>query len=251
MSYGLYLSAAGANVQSHRLEVLSHNLANINTPGFKPHMAVLQSRPSQAIEDGTALAGSGTVDDISGGVGIKPTVTQFNQGAVRQTGNRTDLAIKDSDSFFSVTHDGKQLLTRSGNFLFDSSGTLVTPNGDAVRSTGGGPITINPALPYEVSDDGSVVQAGERQQVMLVKPRALGDLSRVGENLFEPLTPVSEVPNNKRSIISGALESSGVEPTGAMMQLIEASRVYEANIRMIQTQDESMGQLIGRMLRQS
>ena len=251
MSYGLYLSAAGANAQSHRLEVLSHNLANINTPGFKPHMALLQSRPSQAIEDGTALAGSGTVDDISGGVGIKPTVTQFNQGAVRHTGNRTDLAINDNDSFFAIEHEGKQLLTRSGNFLFDSRGTLVTPNGDSVRSTNGSPITINPALSYEVSDDGAIVQGGARQQVLLVKPRALGDLSRVGENLFESLTPVSEVPNNQRSIVSGALESSAVEPTGAMMQLIEASRVYEANIRMIQSQDESMGQLIGRMLRQS
>jgi flagellar basal-body rod protein FlgF len=251
MSYGLYVSAAGANAQSHRLEVLSHNLANLNTAGFKPHMALLQSRASQAIEDGTSQPGSGTVDDISGGVGIKPTVTQFNQGAVRQTGNRTDFAIHDADSFFSVDHQGKQLLTRAGNFMFDSRGTLVTPNGDTVRSTNGGPITINPALSYEVSDDGAIVQAGARQQMMLVKPRALGDLSRVGENLFQSLTPVQEVANNQRSIVSGALESSAVEPTGAMMQLIEASRVYEANIRMIQSQDESMGQLIGRVLRQS
>ncbi len=251
MSYGLYVSAAGANAQSHRLEVLSHNLANLNTAGFKPHMALLQSRASQAIEEGTSLPGSGTVDDISGGVGIKPTVTQFNQGAVRQTGNRTDFAIHDSDSFFSVDHQGKQLLTRAGNFMFDSRGTLVTPNGDTVRGTNGGPITINPALSYEVSDDGAIVQAGARQQMMLVKPRALGDLSRVGENLFESLTPVQEVANSQRSLVSGALESSAVEPTGAMMQLIEASRVYEANIRMIQSQDESMGQLIGRVLRQS
>ena len=251
MTYGLYLSAAGANVQSHRLEVLSHNLANVNTPGFKPHMAVLQSRASQAIEDGTAQAGSGTVDDISGGVGIKPTVTQFSQGAVRQTGSRTDFAINDSDSFFSIEHDGKQLLSRAGNFQFDSRGMLVTPNGDAVRGVSGAPITINPAFSYEVSDDGAIVQGGARQQIMLVKPRALGDLSRVGENLFESLTPVSEVANNTRSIVNGALESSAVEPTGAMMQLIEASRVYEANIRMIQTQDDSTGQLIGRMLRQN
>lgn len=249
MPYGLYLSAAGANAQSHRLEVLSHNLANINTAGFKPHMALLQSRASQAIEDGIATAGSGTVDDISGGVGIKPTVTQFNQGAIRQTGNRTDFAINDSDSFFSVEHSGKQLLTRAGSFMFDSRGTLVTPNGDPVRGSNGGPITINPTLHYDVADDGAIVQGGARQQLMLVKPRAVGDLSRVGENLFESLTPVDEVPSQQRAIVSGALESSAVEPTGAMMQLIEASRVYEANIRMIQTQDETMGQLIGRVLK--
>ncbi len=249
MTYGLYLSAAGANAQSHRLEVLSHNLANINTAGFKPHMAMLQSRASQAIEDGEAIAGNNTVDDISGGVGIKPTLTQFNQGAIRQTGNRTDFAINDADSFFAVERGGKQLLTRAGSFMFDSRGTLVTPNGDPVRGTNGGPISINPTQRFEISDDGAIVQGGNRQQVQLVKPQAVGDLARVGDNLFESLTSVTEVPANKRSIVSGALESSAVEPTGAMMQLIEASRVYEANIRMIQTQDESMGQLIGRMLR--
>lgn len=249
MPYGLYLSAAGANAQSHRLEVLSHNLANLNTPGFKPHLALLQSRASQAIEDGIAVAGSGSVDDISGGVGIKPTVTQFQQGAIQQTGRRTDFAINDTDSFFSIEKDGKQLLTRAGSFMFDSRGTLVTSNGDMVRGTNGGPITINPNLPFEVADDGAIVQAGGRQQLMLVKPRAVGDLSRVGDNLFASLTPVDEVPNQERSIVSGALEASAVEPTGAMMQLIEASRVYEANIRMIQTQDEAMGQLLGRVLK--
>lgn len=251
MPYGLYLSAAGANAQSHRLEVLSHNLANINTSGFKPHLALLQSRASQAIEDGAALAGSGTVDDVSGGVGIKPTVTQFAQGAIRQTGNRTDFALHDQDSFFAVERNGQQLLTRAGNFLFDANGKLVTSDGAAVQGGNGGSIVINPTLPYEISEDGAVVQGGVRQPLMLVKPRALGDLSRVGDNLFQSLTPVDEVPNNQRAIVSGALETSAVEPTTAMMQLIEATRVYEANIRMIQTQDDSMGQLIGRVLRQN
>lgn len=250
MPYGLYLSAAGANAQSHRLEVLSHNLANINTTGFKPHMAMLQSRHSEGIEQGESLPGNGTVDDVGGGVNIKPTMTQFSQGTIRYTGNKTDFAINDAESFFAVTHGSKQLLTRAGSFMFDSRGTMVTPNGDPVRSTGGGQISINPNLPYEIADDGAVIQNGTRQQLQLVKPRATGDLSRVGDNMFESLAPVDEVPLQQRALVSGALESSGVEPTGAMMQLIEASRVYEANIRMIQTQDEAMGQLIGRMLRQ-
>jgi flagellar basal body rod protein FlgG len=249
MPYGLYLSAAGANAQSHRLEVLSHNLANINTTGFKPQMAILQGRHSEAIETGEAVLGNGTIDDLGGGVRIQPTVTQFEQGAIRQTENATDFAINDDDSFFAIERGGKQLLTRAGNFMMDTNGALVTQNGSPVLSVAGSPITIDPNLPYQVADDGAIVQGGERQQLKLVKPRALGDLARVGDNLFESLTPVNDVPLNERSLVRGALETSAVEPTGAMMQLIEASRVYEANVRMIQTQDEAMGQLIGRILK--
>ncbi len=250
MPYGLYLSAAGANAQSHRLEVLSHNLANINTAGFKPHMAMLQSLHTEAIEQGEATPGNGTIDDIGGGIAIQPTMTQFAQGAVRQTGAETDFAINDNSSFFTVRHGEKELLTRAGNFIFDAQGKLVTPNGDEVVSSNGGNIRINPTRPFEVMDDGTVVQDGARQSLRLVQPRAVGDLARVGENLFESLTDVTDVAANSRAVVSGALESSGVEPTGAMMQLIEASRVYEANIRMIQTQDDAMGQLISRVLRQ-
>ena len=251
MPYGLYLSAAGANAQSHRLEVLSHNLANINTAGFKPHLAVLQSRHSEAIEQGEAQPGSGTLDDIGGGIQIEPTVTQFKQGPLQQTGNQTDFALGDNESFFAVQHDNKQMLTRAGNFLFDSRGTLVTPGGDPVLSASGGTIRIDPTQSYQIMDDGAIVQGGTRQLIKLVRPRALGDLSRVGENLFESLTSVDPVPPQERSVRSGMLESSAVEPTGAMMQLIEASRVYEANVRMMQTQDEAMGQLISRVLRQA
>ena len=250
MPYGLYLSAAGANAQSHRLEVLSHNLANINTAGFKPHLAMLQSLPTEAIAQGEATAGSGTIDDIGGGIAIKPTVTHFEQGAIRKTGTQSDFAINDNQSFFTVRDGQQELLTRAGNFIFDSQGRLVTPNGHEVVATGGGGIQIDPSRPFQVMDDGAVVQGGVRQMLRLVQPREMGDLSRVGENLFESLTSVNEVPPGQRAVVSGALESSGVEPTGAMMQLIEASRVYEANVRMIQTQDDAMGQLISRVLRQ-
>jgi flagellar basal-body rod protein FlgF len=248
MPYGLYLSAAGANAQSHRLEVLSNNLANINTPGFKAHMSMLQSRPTEAIEQGVANPDSGTIDDIGGGVAIQPSQTQFNQGAIRQTGNRTDFAINDKKSFFAIQRSDKQLLTRAGNFVFDSKGSLVTPNGDPVLASNGEPLRIDPGLPFEVQDDGVIYQAGQRRALMLMQPRSPGDLARVGDNLFQPLTAATPLADNQRSVISGSLESSGVQPTTAMMELIEASRVYEANVRLIQTQDQATGQLISRIL---
>ena len=249
MPYGLYLSAAGANAQSHRLEVLSHNLANVNTTGFKPHMAMLQSRHAEAIEDGSVLGGDGTIDDLGGGLSINAPVTQFAQGAVQQTGNPTDFAINDAESFFAVQRGETQLLTRAGNFTVDSQGTLVTQQGDPVIATGGGRVVVDVNQNFQVADDGAIIQGGTRQTIKLVRPRETGDLSRVGENLFEPLTEVDEVQSSQRQLRSHALESSAVKPTTAMMELIEASRVYEANVRMIQTQDEAMGQLLGRILR--
>lgn len=250
MPYGIYLSAAGANAQNHRLEVLSHNLANINTVGFKPHMAMLQSRHSEAIEQGDAAHGEGTIDDVSGGLFIQPPRTQFNQGAIQQTGNPTDFAIHDEQSFFAIQRGETELLTRAGNFMLNAEGMLVTQHGDPVLSTGGGPIVVDLNQDYQIADDGAVVQGGARQMLRLVRPRELGDLSRVGDNLFEPLTAVSEVPQQQRAVRSRALETSAVKPTDAMMQLIEASRAYEANVRMIQNQDEVIGQLLGRVLRQ-
>ncbi|MBX3421112.1 MAG: flagellar hook basal-body protein [Pirellulaceae bacterium] len=249
MPYGLYLSAAGANAQNHRLEVVSHNLANVNTPGFKPQLAMLQARQSQAEQRGETGVNDSGVDRLGGGVGIQPSEIQFQQGPIRQTDRKTDFAINDKESFFVVQRGETELLTRAGNFMFDSQGSLVSQHGDPVLSASGGRIRIDPNLPFEVTSDGAIVQGGQRSILRLVKPQAVGDLVRVGDNLFQPLTNVTNVAPEQRHVSSGALENSAVEPTMAMMELIEASRVYEANIRMIQTQNDSLEQLISRVLR--
>lgn len=248
MAYGLYLSAAGANAQNHRLEVLSHNLANVNTPGFKPHLAVVKSRNSEAVERGDVPADSGGVDNVGGTVTISPSLTQFSQGPIRQTGGVGDFAINDEKSFFVIQRGDQKLLTRAGNFSFDASGKLVTPIGETVLSEGGGPIVVNPLMPYEVMDDGTVIQAGERQNLMLAQPKETGDLSRVGDNLYQSLSELTMVPANERTVVGGALEQSSVNPTDAMVELITTSRLYEANIKMIQNQDQTIGSLISRVL---
>ena len=201
------------NPQNHRLEVLSHNLANINTAGFKPHLAMLQGRQSQAITTGESMAGSGTVDDLSAGIGIQPTRTHYIQGTLKPTGNQTDFAINDEKSFFSVRSGEDEFLTRAGNFMFDATGRLVTTNGDEVLGEGGSGIRIDPTRSFSVTDDGAIEQDGTRQLLHIVQPGELGDLSRVGENLFSSLTEVEEVNQRQRKVSSGFLEMSGVEPT--------------------------------------
>ena len=189
MPYGIYLSASGAHVQNHRLEVLSNNLANINTPGFKPSLAIVAARHNQAIEEGDVSPNSGTLADIGGGAKIQPTQTVFDKGPIESTGNRTDFAINDDKSFFVVKRGEEQFLTRAGGFVFNSSGQLTNPNGDQVLGVDGNPIQIDPTQQFEVHNDGTIQQNGTSLSLMLAKPESLGDLARSGDNLFKPLSP--------------------------------------------------------------
>ena len=123
MPYGMYLSASGAYVQNHRLEVLSNNIANINTPGFKPSMAILQARHTEPIESGQSSPGSGTLDDLGGGVKIQPTETVFESGPIENTGGQTDFAIHDKDSFFVVQRGEEKFLTCGWRISIQQHGT--------------------------------------------------------------------------------------------------------------------------------
>lgn len=250
MPYGIYLSAAGAHVQNHRLEVLSHNLANINTPGFKETFAVLQSRHSKSIENGEVTAGSGTLADLGGGVKIQPTLTSFEQGPLEHTGGQTDFALNDQESFFVVRRGNEQFLTRAGGFVFNSTGALTTTQGDEVLGMDGNPIRIDSSRRFNVHQNGTIQQDDAAQSLMVVRPQNLGDLSRAGDNLFKPLSDPQPVPLTERNVVNGFIERSAVNPTFAMMELIEASRAYESNLRLIQHQDQAYGNLLGRVLRE-
>ncbi len=250
MPYGMYLSASGAHVQNHRLEVLSNNLANINTPGFKPSLAIVQARYNKSIEDGDVSPNSGTLADIGGGAKIQPTQTIFDNGPIENTGNKTDFAIHDDKSFFVVKKGEEQFLTRAGGFVFNASGQLTNTNGDHVMGVDGNPIQIDPSRHFEVHNNGVIQQDGRNVALMLSRPESLGDLARVGDNLFRPLAQTRPVPPNERAIVNGSLEKSAVNPTTAMMELIEATRAYESNLRLIQHHDQAYGNLIGRLLKE-
>jgi flagellar basal body rod protein FlgG len=248
MPYGVYLSASGANAQSHRLEVLSNNLANVDTPGYKPQETILQARFAEMIAEGEVPSGMGGADDIGGGVTIQPSKTQFAVGPLKSTGRETDFAINDDSSFFVIQRDDEQLLTRAGDFSINSRGRLVNQTGDEVLATDGNPIQLAPGQPFQVASGGRIVQGATSFELMLGRPKSLGDVSRVGANTFKPLADFDLVAKGDRQVVAGMLEQSAVSPTTAMMELIETSRVYEANVRMIQNQDSVMGTLINKVL---
>jgi flagellar basal-body rod protein FlgF/flagellar basal-body rod protein FlgG len=243
----MYLSAAGADMQSRRIEVLANNLANVDTTGFKRDLAIIQARHSEAIEQGQDSSGSGSVNDISGGAFLRETVTDHGPGPLKKTDVDTHLAI-DGEGFFVVGSDDEQFLTRAGDFQRNRVGQLVTPDGLRVLNAQGGPIVLDPTRPIQVRPDGVIAQGGDQVALALVKPVSMGDLVKVGQTRFRPLADTIPVAAGERKVRSGFLEASGVRPTVEMMQLIEASRAFEANVRLIQGQDESLGALINRVL---
>lgn len=248
MLYGLYTSASGADTQARRMEVLSHNMANVDTIGFKEELAVIQARDSRAIRDGLDVSGRGGLNDLGSGTSLVETVTNWADGSYKETGNALDLAIR-GEGFFVVEKDGEQLLTRAGDFHVSEDGRLTTQQGYAVLADGGSPMVIDPSLPPVIDEQGFVSFWGGRELLSVVKPKSLGDLVRVGENLFKPLTAVESIDPAERKIESGFLETSGVDATSMMMELIETSRMYEANVRMIQNQDQTASSLINRILK--
>ena len=239
----MYISAEGAQAQTRRLEVVANNLANVNTVGFKRELAVFQARYAEAIQRGQATAGSGSINDIGGGIKVSASETDFSPGPMKLTKTPTDMAI-DGDGFFVVDKGGEHFLTRAGNFRLTDRGQLVTQQGYPVLGENFSPITVNPAGgDWQLDGSGTLRQQGNAQNLAVVQPQSPGDLSKASENLFRPLADPRPVPAGNRHVVSGYLEQSGVKPTSEMMEMIEASRAVEANVNMMQTQDQMLSDL--------
>ena len=249
MSYGLYISAEGAQAQSQRLDVISNNLANVDTVGFKRDLAMFQARNAEAIDQGKAEAGSGSINDIGGGVMFQGSRTDYSAGPLKATGNPTDVALR-KDGFFQV-RDGKDTyLTRAGNFTITAQGELVTQDGLPVLGESGAPITlVNPQARWEITGAGEVRQGNEIQRLAIVKPASMGDLVKAGGNKFRALADTPPVPSADRDVVTGHLEMSGVEPTKEMVEMIQTSRYLEANLNMMQTQDRMLNELFSQYLK--
>jgi flagellar basal body rod protein FlgG len=233
-----------------RLEVIANNLANVDTVGFKRELAVCQSRYAEAIQQGLQMPGSGAVEDIGGGVTVRQTKTDYSAGPLKRTEIPTDLAL-DGDGFFVARKADETLLTRAGNFRMTPSGELVTQQGYPVLSDTGTPIVANPENgSWTVDPFGTLRQRdGASQNLGVVRPVSYSDLVKVGENLFRSLAATEPVPPGQRRVAPGYLELSAVRPTTEMTDLIEASRLLEANVNMMKAQDQMLSGLVNRVLR--
>jgi flagellar basal-body rod protein FlgF len=249
MPYGLYISAEGANVQAQRLETIANNMANVETPGFKRDIPTFQARFAEAIQQGNSTPGSRGIDDVGGGVKMISVTTDFSGTTLRDTNMPTDFAIN-GDGFFHLRGpDGQQFLSRAGNFRLNGQGQLVNSTGDfSVLDSSGNDIVLNTEQPWSVDPGGVIRQLDTSYDIGLEQVASLGDLVKVGNNMFRSLAQTMPVPEQNRDIRQGYLEQSGVNPTREMMAMIETSRAFEANTKLIQHQDGMLSALINRVL---
>jgi flagellar basal-body rod protein FlgF len=250
MIKGFYAAISAMVVGASRQETLAHNLANLDTPGFKQilntmdeftHTSVLFS-PGNITRSSTLRA----VGNLGLGVELNPEMTNFSAGALKMTGNKLDFAIQGEGFFRLQTPEGERY-TRDGRFLLDAQGNLVNVNGFKVLDQNGQPISIPEGATPEVSTDGTLRVDG---QVIAQIGLALfndpeNQLERDQFNTFRALEPPSNTPDLPRGLIhQGALEMSNVNPSQLMAQMVMIARSYEAAQQMAQLQDELLGQAI-------
>jgi flagellar basal-body rod protein FlgF len=257
---GFYTATAGMLSQQRRTDMLTNNIANANTPGFKEDQGVIRAFPEmllQRIEEqqnGKSVTRSQeNIGSLNTGVYLQETVPNFVQGDVQQTDYQTDLALlqtsvpdKEGGLFFAVqSSEGNLSYTRNGNFTVDLAGFLTTNNGEYVLNTNNEPINVQNEE-FKVDNQGNVTVNGEvAGQLNIVYANSMETVIKTGNGLYQtengqPLP--SAVGNGEASydIKQGFVERSNVNMSQTMTELLTAYRTFEANQKVMQAYDRSM-----------
>jgi flagellar basal-body rod protein FlgG len=251
MNYGLYLAASGALTNMHRQEVITNNLANATTVGFKPDQVFTRQRLPERLEAGAVADPQLLLERLGGGVALMPTGLDQSQGSLLETSNDLDVAIE-GEGFLVVragTGSGAQdiRLTRDGRLSLNARGELVmTATGMRVLNTANQPIRLDRAQQLEIRSNGDVVQGGQIQTtIQLTAPRDPGKIVKAGANVFrhESGGQIARRPAGGR-LLQGHVESSAVDPITTLKDLVAAVKSVQANIKMMQYHDHIMGQAV-------
>lgn len=241
MIRGLYTSASGMMAAQTQSEVIGDNVANVKTPGYKEQLASNISFPSLLIQrmGGNQASENVQIGGLGTGVGVDRAALSNVQGALQTTDVKTDLALT-SPGYFVVQTPGGERYTRNGNFQLDSQGMLQTPDGNAVLGEKGpiGPLSSD----FSVSADGTIMDKGQSLDRLRVVDIPTDALKREGQSLYSSSQPVQV--STAAQVLQGSIEASNVDLSGQMIQMMTVMKAYEANQRVIQTQDEMLGKAV-------
>lgn len=257
MIRSLWIAKTGLDAQQTQLDVISNNLANVSTNGFKRSRAVFEDLLYQTLRQPGAQSSQQTTipSGLMLGTGVRPISTEhiFTQGNLQLTGGPLDLAINGNGFFQIQMPDGTLAYTRDGSFQQDNTGQIVTSSGYALSP----PITIpSNALTITVSRDGivSITQPGTTAttqvgNIQLATFINNGGLQSVGENLYvETASSGAPTPNTPGQNGAGLLnqtyvETSNVNVAEELVNMIQTQRAYEMNSKAISTSDQMLARL--------
>jgi flagellar basal-body rod protein FlgF len=273
MLYGIGISGTGAHIEQTRMDVLANNLANTDTPGFKQQVLSLMERPAAALDvHGLADAWKlghrhELLDRQGGGVQVRDVLTETTQGDLRETGNHLDLALQGPGYFVMEHFDRGEVFTRAGNFALAPDGSIVNRDGNAyLLDHEGKRLNFNQLAAtfgasgsrLGIAPDGSISVIGANggsedtgRRVMLAVLESSDEqrLEHLGGTLLAPRAgeQVNPAAVHQTQVRQGMLERSTADSVALMARMVDVSRAYEANLRMLRIQDQTLATLIQRV----
>lgn len=252
MLRALSTAATGMMAQQINIDVISNNVANVNTTGFKKSRAEFQDLLSQTIKAAGAQISQGTNQPVGIQIGLgtrtSATAQDFTEGSFNSTGGKLDVAIE-GDGFLEVQKDdGTTAYTRDGSLKIDGNGQLCTSDGFIIQPqitipTNAQDITITPDGKISVTTPGTTAQTevGTLKLAKFANPKGL---SALGKNLYAETSAsgkaIEGTANQEGfgSLQQGFLEGSNVQVVEELTNLIQAERAFEANSKLIKSSDE-------------
>ncbi len=225
MARGIYTAAYGSMEQQRRLDVIANNMANANSPGYKKEGVHFQ--------------------DMLGEI----TYTSQEQGPIRDTGNKLDLALF-GNGYFKVQTDRGTLYTRAGNLMLNRARNLVTQDGYPVLAKSGQPVTIENTNGLQVTETGQIFDennpVGDLDIVQF--PQGV-NMKKVRNGYFEPDTKdAAPVPARGCTVRQSALEGANFNPVEEMTRMVETIRNFEAYQKIMQVYNRDLdGQVIAKL----
>lgn len=271
MLRGVYTSASGMMVQAERQNVISNNLANVDTKGFKKDQTVIQAFPEIEIhrkddekiidpfENTSKLTKIGS---LGTGAQLSDVYTEHTQGRLERTDNKLDFAIS-GEGYFAVQTANGVKLTRDGAFAISTDGFLITQNGDkvigqradgtfgAIKPKQGGQFQLGRNHVLQNADiDGNITIPGTtpvpraENGFVLLNTAQKNGLVKEGKNYYNPSEAGNMTVQTASTIEQGYLEGSTVSAVKEMVEMIECSRAYETNQKVLTSQDEAVAKVI-------
>ncbi len=235
MINGFYDAAGGMVTQFNRLNVISNNLANVNTPGFKQDDTIIgeyerlfsTKRDILPLENNTKEAAKFLNRNINKVPVVVEEYTDYSIGTLQKSSNPLDLALKQKNSFFVVDFNGEKL-TRAGNFNLDSQGYLVTKEGYKILDIENNPIQIPLNASKIVIDQNANIYVDNEKitTLKIVSIDNLNTLKKLGNTMWSFDSNRAKIATIN-STLQGFIEKSNVNPVNEMTQLIETNRLVE------------------------